>query len=781
MRSLSALLFLILYIVSVPLLGYAQNWRKFMSPGPLGVDHANISGSCDKCHLMFKGIPDEKCLDCHTVIEELRLDNTGFHGRFADKPCIECHVDHRGKNHSLVTEKARQAFDHNLTLFALEGGHEELECKDCHDRPLTELVGSCANCHEDPHKSQFGRDCQSCHRALDWDKLNRTRTNHKTRLDGGHRDSKCTDCHEGGNNLKAVVQCAACHEEAHGGTEEPCDNCHSVSGFTPAKFEHDLCPCSFPGKHKEVDCLSCHKDFQFTKTPTLCSGCHLKERPHDPLGECSICHSPLSWTKNKFNHNRQTTFPLENSHLEVDCFRCHTEQKRGKRIFQGSPRICYGCHKDQGVEAHGNFGNCQKCHTTQGFENSHFDHSSTGFEIDGEHQKLNCKECHTDKMRGYPRKNRKGKRRQTSHQSPQIISPTSPEEERSHPSIAKTPVATPQLLSLMLIQQVRTLPKSIHDERACDHCHENPHKNSASSNCTQCHGTDGWRPSTFGLRQHAVTSFPLKGAHTSVKCRLCHVDNQISGQPTKCSQCHLDIHQGQFGEDCTKCHTETAFKPTPKFDHANTGFELIGAHQEVECLLCHGGEGKPDLSKKSETPECATCHLPGHGPELGEHCDQCHVLEEDKKFSEAAHDRFDHNTTTFPIERRHRLLSCGDCHPAAVDGKPPIAPTSRCDNCHMDPHKGNNTTKCGQCHAPDRWRMVRFDHDAAGWPLSGRHAVTPCISCHTGERWFGLTTDCFDCHALDAARGAQLAPANHPFRRVLCTNCHNNRWTWRFL
>ena len=30
------------------------------------------------------------------------------------------------------------------------------------------------------------------------------------------------------------------------------------------------------------------------KTPTLCSGCHQTQRKHEPLGECSLCHSARS-------------------------------------------------------------------------------------------------------------------------------------------------------------------------------------------------------------------------------------------------------------------------------------------------------------------------------------------------------------------------------------------------------------------------------------------------------------------------------------------------------
>jgi hypothetical protein len=134
---------------------------------------------------------------------------------------------------------------------------------------------------------------------------------------------------------------------------------------------------------------------------------------------------------------------------------------------------------------------------------------------------------------------------------------------------------------------------------------------------------------------------------------------------------------------------------------------------------------------------------------------------------------FPHEKTGFPLERRHAPLRCGACHPAA--GPPP---TDRCGSCHPDPHGGQLGQACEECHQPDRFRLARFDHDRTGWPLRGRHFVTPCASCHTAQRWVGLTDDCFDCHAGAAARGRARLPAAHAFGPVECTDCHTSMWRW---
>ena len=795
----------------------AEGWRAFLSPGPVGKGHSKVASKCDRCHLVYKGIPDEKCLACHIAIQD-RLDSkVGFHAQSRTSPCIECHDDHKGSSHSMTKAEALESFDHGKTVFALEGAHQPLPCEACHDRPLERVDKTCKGCHGDRHHDgTFGANCEGCHGSSSWTAGIKTLAEHKLRMDGGHQLLECLDCHTQGANLQDNVPCATCHERAHGGTEEACDGCHSVSGFKPAKFDHDLCPCAFPGKHKTASCLSCHEGFRFTDTPTLCTGCHTKDLTHDPLGECSVCHSPLSWTKNRFDHNRQSRFRLRNKHLEVDCFRCHTQKRRGRRAFKAAPTACYGCHKKDGIDAHGDFGDCAKCHATTGFDKSTFDHSATGFVLDGRHESLRCQECHEQKMEGYPkRKARPAKskakdrsQKQTYHppriQRPLKVSETLVAMLRSQTSIdapsstssSKPPAgvqrhrglrrqggrpSAPSIPPAVALVSASTPSGGSGDERACSHCHEDVHRGSARGNCTRCHETASWRPSTFDIAQHATTRFPLRDAHQKTACRLCHVDAQMSGQPTECAGCHMDVHQGRFGSRCESCHNEVAFAPAPGFDHASTGFALIGPHTEVGCLKCHGQDGGEDLTQRKAATACKTCHAVGHGVELGNDCERCHVLKVDKKFADAPRNRFDHRKTPFALERRHRVLNCKQCHPAPVAGGANIAPTGRCVTCHLDPHKGNNSNDCSLCHEPDRWRLVRFDHDTAGWPLRGRHFVTPCAACHTNQRWFGLTTDCFDCHALDAARGLSVAPEAHPFGRLDCTDCHFSGWTWQIL
>jgi hypothetical protein len=373
----------------------AASWRELMAPGLLGRAHDGFAGDCDQCHLVFDGVPDAKCLDCHTTLAERIAAGTGFHAA-NDGACVDCHTDHHGLDGALTEAEALAAFDHEATGFSLQGAHGTQACEDCHDVPLGELGAVCGSCHDDPHSSALGPACDTCHVELGWLTQLKTLDAHLVDTEGGHSGLGCEDCHLHGEHLSTQEPCAGCHEQGHGGTQMACDFCHEVSGFTPAKFDHGPCTCAFPGKHQTVECLDCHADFVFVDTPTLCSGCHLEDRLHDDLGECSQCHDALSWSDSQFDHGT-TAFALTGAHLSVSCSQCHTEPG----VFGGQPTACSGCHQELGVAAHGDFGECTDCHSTAGFDENTFDHAAVSFPLTGRHATLGCPQCHLEKTEGY--------------------------------------------------------------------------------------------------------------------------------------------------------------------------------------------------------------------------------------------------------------------------------------------------------------------------------------------------------------------------------------------
>ena len=292
-----------------------QGWRASTAPGPASAAHAKIADNCDACHMPFKGLPNEKCLACHTELKK-------FHATVAAQKCNSCHVEHKGEQAELTRPEVRQSFNHELTGFTLIGAHQKVACAACHRKPIAQIKETCASCHTGPHQGALGTTCAACHQSQTWKPALHLLSQHKLSMEGGHaKVTKCASCHAKGANLSQTVQCASCHAVAHGGTTAACEGCHEVKAWTPAKFDHAFCTCQLPQKHQTVGCLGCHQDWNFTKTPTLCSGCHENERKHEPLGECSLCHSAVSWTKNQFNHNK-TSRPVRTATCPIASASC---------------------------------------------------------------------------------------------------------------------------------------------------------------------------------------------------------------------------------------------------------------------------------------------------------------------------------------------------------------------------------------------------------------------------------------------------------------------------
>ena len=79
--------------------------------------------------------------------------------------------------------------------------------------------------------------------------------------------------------LKPVVQgqCQTCHRapatSLHRGEVSGCAQCHTVAGWTPAKFDHGRF-FKLEGDHK-VACVTCHVNNVYTRY--TCFGCHERQ------------------------------------------------------------------------------------------------------------------------------------------------------------------------------------------------------------------------------------------------------------------------------------------------------------------------------------------------------------------------------------------------------------------------------------------------------------------------------------------------------------------------
>jgi hypothetical protein len=229
------------------------------------------------------------------------------------------------------------------------------------------------------------------------------------------------------------------------------------------------------------------------------------------------------------------------------------------------------------------------------------------------------------------------------------------------------------------------------------------------TDCSICHSTISWANATFN---HALSGFPLTGAHATLQCQSCHANGQFTNLSTACVSCHLKDFQNTnnpnhtaagFPQQCQVCHSTTAWIPA-SFNHNTTGFPLTGAHATVPCASCHIN------GQYAGTPTaCYSCHQkdyqgttdPNHvAAAFPTTCTLCHNT------TSWAGATFNH--TWFPIySGTHAGVwsTCGTCHINASN----YAAFS-CINCHThsqsntDPHHTDvsgyvyNATSCYSCH-----------------------------------------------------------------------------------
>ncbi len=570
--------------------------------------------------------------------------------------------------------------------------------------------------------------------------------------------SNCTTCHK----LSAgqpTFRCLECHGEIAArlstrgglhasyklepGSSQGCVRCHSdhngedfqIVKWDPSRFDHKQTGYVLEGKHVGLTCNKCHsaehiapagralikvKDLNqtFLGISESCAGCH-KDPHQGRLGaNCQQCHNSTDWksvaTIKQFDHSR-TRYPLTGMHAQVTCQKCHSAGADGQPRYAGIPfGQCADCHADI---HHGSFRQtCQSCHTTAGWKkistiglNQNFDHSKTKYPLLGKHAQVECVQCHAQG------------------------------DFKKAVAFAK-----------------------------CMDCHTpDPHKGqfakrAGGGECASCHTVEGFKPSTFGVKEHATSAYPLQGKHAGVKCDQCHIpkgkDALYKVKFQQCTDCHSDRHAAQFAaapwsNRCDQCHNLEGYQPSTfsLARHKQTRFLLTGGHIAVACGECHK-ELLPTGDKMTaiyhwQNLDCTSCHSDPHKGQFRERmlragldgkpagCEACHSTKSWKELS-----RFDHSKTDFQLVGAHRATACADCHKPPnletkltnVDFK--TAPT-KCQDCHEDIHgkqfAQNGITTCVSCHNSTKWKPALFDHDKrTTFALQGAHQKTRCAQCH---------------------------------------------------
>ena len=669
------------------------------------------------------------------------FSQTSPHG---EKLNIKCDVCHNSKNWTTI-EINKDSFNHNNTVFPLEGQHQTVSCKKCHiDLNFENAKTNCNSCHLDVHQQTLGNDCDRCHTPTTWIVKNITRIHNQTRfpLQGSHAHLDCNLCHKSASLLRfdpMGTECIDCHSTDYYATTNPshvtskfpkdCFLCHNENNWQSTTFNHNNTAFPLTGAHVGIDCNQCHTN-GYKAIPTTCVSCHLANynatnNPNHLTAkfskDCQTCHTVITWVPSTFNHNTATTFPLSGAHIGVACVSCHTNGYAG-----GTPTTCVGCHltnyntATNPAHAANNFSkDCQTCHNVTAWQPSTFNHSTTAFPLTGAHLAVACVSCHTNGYAG----------------------------------------GTPT---------------------TCVGCHlsnfnasTNPNHTLAkfSTDCQTCHTVTAWTPTTFN--HNTATTFPLAGAHIGVTCISCHAAG-YAGIPTTCVSCHLTNFNSstnpnhitaKFPTTCETCHTVTAWVPSTFNHNTSTTFPLTGAHTGLACTLCH------PTNYNAIPTTCVSCHLttynattnPNHvTAKFATTCETCHTT------TAWVPSTFNHSTaTTFPLTGAHIGLACALCHPTNYNAIP-----TTCVSCHLATYNATTNpnhagakfpTTCETCHSTTNWTSSTFNH-ATYFPItSGNHNVS-CTTCHTNSANYAV----FSCVTAACHKNAH----NQSQGSAGCYSCH---------
>ncbi len=470
----------------------------------------------------------------------------------------------------------------------------------------------------------------------------------------------------------------------------------------------------------------------------LIAGVALTQNSRNPHGQikwdCQDCHTTASWTDLReemvFSHE-ETGFRLDGAHRQAVCAECHRDP-----VFSHVGTACADCHSDH---HQGQLGlACAECHTPRDWQPRRdilLQHAEQGFPLTGVHAVADCEACHNNRDR-------------------------------------QEYVGTPTQCEACHAADAAGIVDPDHQQLAFQ------------ADCERCHhaafGT--WSRTTY---EHPA-SFPLTGAHLALNCSACH-EGGFAGTPGECYDCHApdfaattdpNHEQGGFAPTCTDCHSTSAWVPAT-FDHAATGFALIGQHVNATCISCHEGG-------YTQTPStCYACHQadydgsanPNHASAgMPTECEVCHTPNGWQPAS------YDHDLTGFPLTGQHVGLACASCHEGSYTGTSPD-----CASCHQTDYDATTdpghlaagfSTACQTCHTSSGWTPATWDHDAQYFPIySGTHRNrwSTCSECHTVPTDFG-TFECITCHEhnktdTDADHAEENVP-NYRYVSTACYECH---------
>jgi hypothetical protein len=453
--------------------------------------HANAACSgCHKSGARYNAAPSA-CVECH------RKDDT--HRGSLGAACADCHSEKSWKE---------ATFDHARTRFALTGKHADVQCRSCHrNTSFKETPQQCVACHrrDDKHKARYGEKCETCHTTKAWRDITFDHGTTRYALRGGHARAKCDACHTGVLYRDRLdTRCLSCHrkDDKHKGQLGPaCGDCHSEQGWKDTRFDHDRTRFPLTGKHASVRCAACHGTRPAAQAPSACNACHAKDDKHKGVfaDQCQTCHGTDTWKTSRFDHARDTRYPLRGRHAEAACETCHVQPVKRVKLGQACP----DCHARDDVHQGQQGPRCEQCHQESSWRKVAFDHARARFPLVGAHLKVACNQCHASARY-----------------------------------------------------------KDAKSECAACHARKDVHEGRFGKRCDACHSARAWQAWDFdhdrntrfaldgghrGVRCAACHAQPITGTDK---------------QPRPCAACHAadDVHDGAFSSQCARCHVSSSFK-----------------------------------------------------------------------------------------------------------------------------------------------------------------------------------------------------------------------------
>ena len=345
---------------------------------PLRGRHAAVR--CDACHAGTVGGKRPAFATCAACHADPHAGTATLAGKPAD--CAGCHDERAFRPATFTADR------HRNTKYPLDGRHATVPCNGCHTKGASSTLGTagvqlrpasarCGSCHADAHQGQVGSvsggECSVCHLVQSWTVSSFPAARHaefEFALDGRHASARCGACHVPAERAVFKLEsreCVSCHVDPHQRRDAVCTACHTAAAFRPSTVDvaaHAKFRLSLEGAHLAVPCVACHEEMNrpaagatllasaATVAPlrldhgrTTCAACH-----RDPHGSqfdqgrvrtCDACHGVEGFKPaSRFDHRRDTGFPLDRGHETVSCAQCHVDGR-----WRGTPTRCEVCHR----------------------------------------------------------------------------------------------------------------------------------------------------------------------------------------------------------------------------------------------------------------------------------------------------------------------------------------------------------------------------------------------------------------------------------------------------